>query len=203
MREDQKEKQGVTTVARHEVRIAGFGGQGVVLSGIVLGTAAAVYGNKFCTQVQSYGPEARGGACRSEVVIADEEILFPMVTTPEVFVAMSQEALDRYIRDLPDGGILIVDEDLVKNLPEERNIRIYKVPAARTADEKLKNRMFTNIVMLGAVTKITGIVREDEMREAVKNTVPKATIEKNLAALEEGFALGEKIMAGACEGAPI
>jgi 2-oxoglutarate ferredoxin oxidoreductase subunit gamma len=179
-------------VARHEVRIAGFGGQGVVLSGIVLGTAAT-YGNKSCTQVQSYGPEARGGACKTEVVIADEEIGFPMVTTPDFFVALSQEALDRYIIDLPEGKTLIVDEDLVKNIPERKDVLIYKVPMARTADTKLKNRMFTNILMLGALTGITSIVSKEEMREAVKNTVPKATIERNLEALEEGFALAERI----------
>ncbi len=179
-------------MARYEVRIAGFGGQGVVLSGIVLGTAA-IYGNKFSTQVQSYGPEARGGACKTEVVISDEEISFPMVTAADFFVALSQEALDRYITDLPDGGTLIVDEDLVKNVPKRRDIRIYKLPVTRTADKKLKNRMFTNIVMLGALTGLTGIVSSDEMKEAVKNTVPKATIEKNLAALEEGFALSERI----------
>jgi len=179
-------------VARHEVRIAGFGGQGVVLSGIVLGTAA-IYGNKYSTQVQSYGPEARGGACKTDVVIADEEISFPMVTSADFFVALSQEALDRYITDLPDGGTLIVDEDLVKTIPEGRDIKIYKLPMTRSADKKLKNRMFTNIVMLGVLTGLTGIVSKEEMKKAVKNTVPRATIERNLEALEEGFTLSERI----------
>jgi 2-oxoglutarate ferredoxin oxidoreductase subunit gamma len=182
----------VFRVARYEIRIAGFGGQGVVLSGIVLGTAA-IYGNKFSTQVQSYGPEARGGACKTEVVISNEEIGFPMVTAPDFFVALSQEAFDRYIKDLPAGGTLIIDEDLVRDIPEKKEIQIYRVPLTRTADKKLKNRMFTNIVMLGTLTGMTGIVSRDEMREAVKNTVPKATIERNLMALEEGFALAEGI----------
>ena len=135
-------------MSRYEVRIAGFGGQGVVLSGIVLGTAA-MYGNKFSTQVQSYGPEARGGACKTEVVIADEEISFPMVTRPDFFIALSQEALDRYIADLPEGKTLIVDEDLVGNLPEKKGIKVHRLPLTRVADRKVKNRMFTNIVMLG------------------------------------------------------
>ncbi len=178
-------------MSRHEVRIAGFGGQGVVLSGIVLGTAA-MYGNKFCTQVQSYGPEARGGACKSEVVISDEDISFPMVTQPDFFVALSQEALDKYIGDLAEGKTLIVDEDLVKKIPERKGITIHKLPMTRVADRKVKNRMFTNIVMLGAITGLTGLVSKESMREAVKSSVPKATIEKNLAALEEGFALGEQ-----------
>ncbi|NWF54770.1 MAG: 2-oxoacid:acceptor oxidoreductase family protein [Syntrophaceae bacterium] len=180
---------------RHEVRIGGFGGQGVVLSGIALGTAA-MYDNLFSTQVQSYGPEARGGACKSEVVISDEEISFPMVTRPEFFVALSQEALDKYIGDLPEGKTLIVDEDLVKIIPEEKEILIHRLPMTRIADRKLKNRMFANIVMIGAVTDFTGLVSRGAMREAVKNIVPRATLEKNLAALEAGFALAEESRSG-------
>ena len=179
-------------MARHEVRIAGFGGQGIVLSGIVLGTAA-MYGDKFSTQVQSYGPEARGGACKSEVVISDEKISFPMVTTPDFFIALSQEALDRYIADLPAGKTLIVDEDLVKKIPERKGIRIHRLPMTRIADRKVKNRTYTNVVMLGAVTGLTSLVSREAMRKAVEDTVPKATIEKNLAALEEGFALADGI----------
>jgi 2-oxoglutarate ferredoxin oxidoreductase subunit gamma len=179
-------------VPRHEVRIAGFGGQGVVLSGIVLGTAA-MYGNQFSTQIQSYGPEARGGACKTEIVISDEEISFPMVTRPDFFIALSQEALDKYITDLPEGKTLIVDEDLVRNIPERKGITIRRLPMTRVADKKVKNRMFTNIVMLGAITDLTGLVSREAMREAVKNIVPKATIEKNLTALEEGFTLAEGI----------
>jgi len=177
-------------MARYEVRIAGFGGQGIVLSGIVLGTAA-MYGNKFSTQVQSYGPEARGGACKTEVVISDEKILFPMVTSADYFVALSQEALDKYIADLPDGKTLIVDEDLVRKIPERKGIKIHRIPMMRTADRKVKNRTYTNVVMLGAVTALTQLVSKDAMREAVRNAVPKASIEKNLIALEEGFALAE------------
>jgi len=177
---------------RHEVRIAGFGGQGVVLSGIVLGTAA-MYGNKFSTQVQSYGPEARGGACKTEVVIADEEISFPMVTRPDFFIALSQEALDRYLGDLPEGKTLVVDEDLVRNLPEKKGIKVLKLPLTRVADKKVKNRMFTNIVMLGAITNLTGLVSEEAMKDAVRSSVPKATVDKNLTALEEGFALTREI----------
>lgn len=179
-------------MARYEVRIAGFGGQGIVLSGIVLGTAA-MHCDKFSTQVQSYGPEARGGACKSEVVISDEKISFPMVTSPDFFIALSQEALDKYIADLQEGKTLIVDEDLVKKIPERKGITIHKLPMTRVADRKVKNRTFTNVVMLGAVTGLTRIVSREALREAVKNTVPKATIEKNLAALEEGFALAEEI----------
>ncbi len=180
------------TLARHEVRIAGYGGQGVILSGIVLGTAAAIYGGRFCTQVQSYGPEARGGACKSEVVIADEEIFSPVVTAPDFLVVMSQEALDKYVSDLRDGGTLIADEDLVRNIPEREDIHVYRVPVARVANRKLGNRMFTNIVMLGAFAGITGIVSKDEMREAVKNTVPKPTVDRNLTALEEGLTLAKE-----------
>ena len=185
---------------RHEVRIAGFGGQGVVLSGIVLGTAA-MYDNRFSTQVQSYGPEARGGACKSEVVISDEEVSFPMVTRPDFFIALSQEALDKYIGDLPEGKTLIVDEDLVKNIPERKGIMIHRLPMTRVADRKLKNRMFTNIVMIGAVTDFTGLVSREATREAVRNIVPRTTIEKNLTALEAGFTLAEENRGGRPPGA--
>ncbi len=178
-------------MARHEVRIAGFGGQGIVLSGIVLGTAA-MYGNKFSTQVQSYGPEARGGACKSEVVISDREISYPMVVSPDFFIALSQEALDKYIADLPDGKTLIVDEDLVKRIPARTGITVHRLPMTRVADRNIKNRAFANVVMLGVVTALTGIASKEAMRQAVKNTVPKATTEKNLAALEEGFLLVER-----------
>jgi len=182
------------TVARREVRIAGFGGQGIVLSGIVLGTAAAVYANKFCTQVQSYGPEARGGACRTDVVISDEEILHPMSTGTDIMVCMSQQALNRYIGDLRDGGILIVDEDLVKDIPTTKDVRLFKIPATRIADEELKSKVFANIVMLGSTTELTKIVSKDEMRNSVMRTVPKATIERNLTALEKGVAAGARLV---------
>jgi 2-oxoglutarate ferredoxin oxidoreductase subunit gamma len=124
-----------------------------------------------------------------------------MVTGPEFFIALSQEALDKYIGDLPEGKTLIVDEDLVKNIPERKGILIHRLPMTRVADRKLKNRMFTNIVMIGAVTDFTGLVSREAMREAVKNIVPRATIEKNLAALEAGFALAEENRGGKTPGA--
>ena len=191
-------KEEVIAVPRHEVRIAGFGGQGVVLSGIVLGTAA-MYGNKFSTQVQSYGPEARGGACKTEVVISDEEISFPMVTRPDFFIALSQEALDKYLADLPEGKTLIVDEDLVRNIPEKKGIKVLKLPMTRVADQKVKNRMFTNIVMLGAITDLTGLVSGEAMKEAVGETAsPRRRSKKTSQRWKRGLRWSGKSKAERC-----
>ncbi|HIE28418.1 TPA: 2-oxoacid:ferredoxin oxidoreductase subunit gamma, partial [Candidatus Poribacteria bacterium] len=120
-----------------EIRIAGLGGQGVVLAGVLLGTAAAVYDKKHVVQTQSYGAEARGGAARSEVIISDSPIIYPKVLRPDLFVAMSQTALDKYIVDLKNNGKLFIDEELVTTLPEN-NFSIYKARFSEAATQKLK-----------------------------------------------------------------
>lgn len=179
---------------RKEIRIAGFGGQGVILAGIVIGKAAALYDGLHAVQTQSYGPEARGGASRTELVISDQEIDYPKVHHPDIFVAMSHEALIAYLDGLKPGGILIIDPDMVMedkilSFVEEHKIKVYHAPATRTADEKVGLRIVANIVMIGAITGFTQVISEDAARKAIEASVPPGTEEKNLSAFEAGMEL--------------
>jgi len=178
-------------VARVEVKLTGFGGQGIVLSGIIL-ARAAVYDKKRVVQTQSYGPEARGGACRSEVVISDEPIHYPLIEEADILVAMSQEALDKHINSVKRGGVLIVDSDTVSRIPERSEIEVSKVPSTAIALEKLGRVIVANIIMLGALTNLTGIVSKESMEKAVKESVPRGTEEVNLRALKEGYLCTQK-----------
>jgi 2-oxoglutarate ferredoxin oxidoreductase subunit gamma len=181
---------------RQELRIAGFGGQGVVLCGVVLGTAASVFGGKHASQTQSYGPEARGGACQAEVVIADGPVDYPMALELSTLVAMSQEALDRYAKDLKPGGTLIVDADLVQRLPEGGGFEVHRIPATVVADRELGRRIVANMVMLGAVVGITGAVTLGDLEQAVTMMAPKGTADLNLRAVRRGLELSERSAVG-------
>lgn len=177
---------------RKEIRITGFGGQGVVLAGYILGKAAAVHDAKEATLVQSYGPEARGSACAAQVVIADGKINYPYVRRQEILVAMSQEGYDSYAGQLVDGGVLLFDRDLVDaGTPPAAASLVASVPATRTAEE-LGRRMAANIVMLGFLVGCTNIVGRDAIREAVRTSVPPGTEEFNLTALERGMAFARE-----------
>ena len=182
---------------RKEIRIAGFGGQGVILAGIVIGKAAALYDGLHAVQTQSYGPEARGGASRTELVISDEEIDYPKVHHPDIFVAMSHEALIAYLDGLKQGGILIIDpdmvmEDKIRSFVEEHDIKVYHAPATSTADEKVGLRIVANIVMIGAITGFTKVISEEAARKAIVASVPPGTEEKNLSAFEAGMELSSQ-----------
>lgn len=179
---------------RKDIRIAGFGGQGIILAGIVIGKAAALHDNLNAVQTQSYGPEARGGASKTEIVISDELIDYPKVQKPDIFVALSQAGLDAYLHDLKDGGILIIDPDMIKEeelLPfvEEHDIKLYKAPVTRTAVEKIGLKIVANIVMIGAITRMTKVISEEAARQAVAESVPPGTEKKNLEAFEAGAEL--------------
>ncbi len=177
---------------RFEVRIAGFGGQGVVTAGYVLGQSACLFDAKNATMTQSYGPEARGGACRSEVVISDEAIDFPKLIKPDVLVAMSQEAYLLYDDDVKDGGTIILDEDLVSLKEKKKGIKYFKVPANRTA-EQLGNRIIANVVMLGAIVALTKVLSVEAMKKAVEARWPRYS-ELNLKALEKGIEIGSYLL---------
>ena len=181
---------------RTEIRICGFGGQGIILAGIILGKAASLFDENEAVQTQSYGPEARGGASKCEVVIDNKLIEYPKVQNPDILVAMSSEALLKYIGDLKDGGTLIVDPgttDLenVKDFVEEHNIKVYEAPATKTAMEDIGIKIVANIVMVGAITKITKVISKEAVMKAIEASVPSGTEEKNIAAFEAGFALVE------------
>ncbi len=179
---------------RKDIRIAGFGGQGIILAGIVIGKAAALHDEIYAVQTQSYGPEARGGASKTEVVVSDDEVDYPKVQNPDIFVAMSHPALMAYLDDLKAGGILIVDPDMISEkevIPfvQKHNIQFYKAAATRTAVDEIGLKMVANIVMVGAITKITKVVTEQAARAAIAESVPPGTEKKNLAAFDAGLKL--------------
>ncbi len=172
---------------KHEVRITGFGGQGIILSGVIVGKAASIYDDKMATMTQSYGPEARGSACSTQVIIDDDEILYPYIREADVLVAMSQEGYVKYKNELRAGGTLVYDEDLVDPGEVKKGVKSYAIKAQRVAETDLGRKIVTNIVMLGFFTAVTGVVPKKAMLEAIKTSVPKGTVELNVAAFERGF----------------
>jgi 2-oxoglutarate ferredoxin oxidoreductase subunit gamma len=172
-----------------EIRIAGFGGQGVILSAIVLGKAASIFQGEFATMTQNFGPEARGGACSAQLVVSDTPILYPYVTKPDILVVMSQEAYVRFIPELKDGGILIIEEDLVRVSDLGKEIQVYSVPATRIA-ETLGKRMVLNSVMVGFFTAVTHLLDPDAVGKAVADSVPASFRDLNLKAFEKGLEYG-------------
>ncbi len=176
-----------------EIRIAGFGGQGVILSAIVIGKAASVFEGGFATMTQSFGPEARGGACSAQVILSDTPVLYPYVARPDILVVMSQEAYTKFSPELKDNGILIIEEDLVRVSLVKGHVRVYSVPATRLAEE-LGKRMVLNIVMVGFFAAVTGLVDADALRKAVGDSVPEHFAELNLKAFAKGFNSGVEKM---------
>ena len=174
---------------RVEVRISGLGGQGVVLAGEILGRAA-VYDGKYAVQTQSYGAEARGSAAKSEVIISDEKIGFPKVRKCDILVTMSQSALNKHLDDLKENGILLVDRDKVKEVPKVK-AKVFSIPATRIAETELKSRIYANVIMLGVLTKITGVVSEEAVKKAIVDNVSEETKETNLEGFKKGLGLVE------------
>jgi 2-oxoglutarate ferredoxin oxidoreductase subunit gamma len=174
------------TMARTEIKIGGFGGQGVILSGYIIGRAASIYDNKFATMIQAFGPEARGSACSAQVIVADEPIAYPYITRPNLMVLMSQEAYTRFASELAPGGLLITEEELVSVRTTRADIRHLSIPATRIAEE-LGKKMVLNIVMMGFFGAVTGITSKEALRKAVEVSVPKGTETLNLEAFERGW----------------
>ncbi|GBC96243.1 NADH-dependent phenylglyoxylate dehydrogenase subunit gamma [bacterium HR16] len=178
---------------RREIRIAGFGGQGVVLAGYILGKAFALYEGMEAVMTQSYGPEARGGASSSNVVISDEPIDYPFVLEPDVLIALSQEAYTRFRPTARPDALLIIEEDLVTPLESDRALR---VPATRLAEE-LGRRIVANIVTLGYFTAATGWLRRESVEKAIENTLPARIVPLNLNAFARGYEYalaGERVL---------
>jgi len=172
-----------------EIRVAGFGGQGVILSAILLGKAASIYQGAFATMTQNFGPEARGGACSAQLVLSDSPILYPYVTKPDILVVMSQEAYVRFAPEVKEGGTLIIEQDLVRVSDLNKEVQVYSVPATRIAED-LGKRMVLNSVMVGFFTAVTGLLKADAVRKAVADSVPKSFLELNMKAFEKGFEYG-------------
>lgn len=178
---------------RIEVRFAGFGGQGIIRSGLILSMAACIYSDKNAVQTQSYGPESRGGSCKSEVVIADEEIDFPKVDAPDIVVIMSQEAYQKYVNTAKKGATILVDPNMVTDRSDPQNTKIYDIPATKFA-EGMGKTIVANVVMLGALTAITNIITPEAMKKAILRNVPKKTEELNMAAFEKGQDYGKQLL---------
>ena len=170
---------------RYEIRLSGAGGQGLILIGKILAEAAAIYDNKNATQSQSYGPEARGGASRSEVIISDEDIDFPKAINIDMLLAMTQEAVDKYVKDVKKGGIVIVDNHFVHEVPDG-DYKVYSFGITEIAEQKIGRKIVANIVALGAMEKLSSIVSEDAIINAIRARVPKGTEEMNIKAFREG-----------------
>ncbi len=171
---------------REEIRVTGFGGQGIILSGFIIGKAATVYDNNFATMVQAYGPEARGSACSAQVVVSDEKVLYPYLRKQKILVVLSQEGYDNFINTTIPEGTVLIDKDLVEYEKEPKVKTFLSMPATVKAEE-LGRRMVANIVMLGFFAGVTKVISRDAMIQAVKTTVPKGTEELNMKALQIGF----------------
>jgi len=169
------------------IRIAGFGGQGIVMAGYVLGHAGVLDGHN-ALQTQSYGSESRGGACKSDVIITDSEILELAPSALDVLVGMSQPALDKYLVNLKKNGLLIYDSDLVK--PSDGGNHAFGLPATDIAHKAFGRNVVANVVMLGCLAALTGVASRDSLRQAIAEAVPPGTVDMNLAAFEEGFKRG-------------
>ena len=177
---------------RKEIRLSGSGGQGVITAAIIFAEAAVREGSEV-VQSQSYGPEARGGAAKSEVIIDEAPIYHPHVKSPDLVLAMTQKAADKYYGDLKGDGVLVLDEDLVPEPPRFPNI--VKIPITRLAVEQVGKTLFANIVALGALVRITGSVKFDTIKESVSHRVPPHTLEQNMKALQVGWDAASRAMA--------
>jgi 2-oxoglutarate ferredoxin oxidoreductase subunit gamma len=168
-----------------EIRVAGFGGQGVIMCASVIGKAASVFDGGFATMTQAFGPEARGGACSAQVILSSDAILYPYVSQPDVLVVMSQEAYSKFAPELKPGGLMLIEEELVKLTDLKPGVRVYGIPATRLAEE-LGKKMVLNIVMTGFFAAITGLVRKDSLRDAVADSVPPSFRDLNIKAFDTG-----------------
>jgi 2-oxoglutarate ferredoxin oxidoreductase subunit gamma len=181
-----------------EIRISGFGGQGVILSAIVIGKAGCIYENGYSTMTQAFGPEARGGACSAQVILSNEPILYPYVTRPDILVTMSQEAYSLFAPQLKEDGILIIEQDLVRIDKLPAGVRVFSLPATRLAEE-LGKRMVMNIVMVGFFGAVTNLPSPDALRQAIADSVPPAFRELNLKAFDKGYEYGKNNTGDAIE----
>ncbi len=179
-------------MARIEIALTGAGGQGLLLAGYVLAEAAILDG-KVALQASMYGPEARLGSSRSDVVISDEEITYPRATRPDILLVLNQDSCDKFVKTLKENGILICDTTDVKRIPDEDKIKnLYKLPLARMASQEFGTPLVTNILSLGFIAGLTGIVSKKALEESIKKVVKKKFVELNLKAVAKGFELAEQ-----------
>lgn len=173
-------------MARTEFTIAGVGGQGSILAGVILGTAAVTYAGKYAVQTQSYSAQQRGGFAAAWVIISDKPVVFPRVTRPDLLIAQARDSIDRFAQTIKPDGVLIVDSDMVTDTPENIK-RIFKVPATSIARNRLKAPVTMNMVMLGALCEVTGVLKPEALEKAIQGAVPKGKGQLNLDAFYLGM----------------
>lgn len=178
---------------RYEIRFSGSGGQGLILAGVIFAEAATIYDKINAVQSQSYGPEARGGASKSEVIISDKTIDFPKAQAIDLQLSLTQESCSKYYKDIKPDGTLLVDEDFVREIPQG-TFKVIKLPIIRTASEEIGKSFVANIVAIGAITALTGKVRIESVEKAVLSRVPKGTEEMNKKALRAGYEMAKAKM---------
>jgi 2-oxoglutarate ferredoxin oxidoreductase subunit gamma len=174
---------------RREIKVGGFGGQGIILSGYIIGKAVSLYDKKKSALTQAYGPEARGGACSAELVVSDDEIHNPFFPAADVMMLMSQESFNRFSPNVKRKGLILIDTDLVDPHDVAKGIKLFSVPATKMAED-LGKRIIANIVMLGFFTAMADVVSKNAMEEAIRTSVPRGTEELNLKAFRSGYDYG-------------
>ena len=179
-------------VQYYEVRLSGAGGQGMMLAGTFLAEAAGIYDNKYIALTKSYGPESRGGASRAEVIISSDPIVFPEVENPDLLLAMTQEACEKYCQDVKPGGIIIVDSDFVQK-PLIESIFLYEIPLTRIAREEVGSEITANVVALGAFASIVNWVSGDALRKAILSRTPKGAEALNEKAFKVGYSAAQQL----------
>lgn len=178
---------------KKEIKIGGLGGQGVIMSGLVLGKAASIYDNKFSTMTQAFGPEARGSACSAQLIISDQIIAYPYLVKPDILVVMSQDAYNKFFPELSSEGILITEEELVKINKLPAGIKHFKIPATRLAEE-LGRRLVLNVIMVGFFTAVTKILSYEAVEKALLDSIPQGTENLNLKAFKKGYEYGLSLL---------
>ena len=177
-----------------EIRIAGFGGQGIILSGYIIGKAAAIFDNRFSTLIQSFGPEARGSSCSAQLLISDSQILYPYLVQPEISIILSKDAFEKFGGELKSGGTMLIEKDLVKPEQVSKDIKMYALPATRLAEE-MGRKIVMNIITVGFFCATTGITSYEATKKAVETSVPPGTEEINLKAFDAGYNYGKHLVA--------
>jgi len=179
-------------MSKISVRFGGFGGQGIVLSSIIIATGAVIHEGKSAIQTQSYGPESRGGSSKAEVIVSDHEIDYPIVEKADVLVALSQEALDKYLPDTLENGVVIIDPAFIKEIPKGNHLKLVEVPSAKLADE-IGSRLAANMIILGAVVALTSVISEESLNKAIKDNTPPASHQMNISGMRAGIEYVKKI----------
>lgn len=180
-------------MAKNEVRVSGFGGQGVIMAAHIVGKAASIFGNQNATMTQAFGPEARGSSCSAQVVLDTDPILYPYVQSTDILVAMSQEAYEKFAPEMKDRAMLLYESDLVRLGEHQDTQRLYGVPATRFAEE-LGRTIVTNIVMVGFFAAVARVMEPRALRDAVEDSVPPGTEKLNLKAFDKGFEYGASLV---------